>query len=401
MTEPSAHQLTGTSRDRRRSRRLVLTAAVAVAVISTRSAYLAMVHFGVDVVGMSTEDAWTSAGVFELSLATVALLAREAAKENRPSGTLLSLTWVLSSASGFFAAWHELYIGNPVGAALFRFTVPLLAALMWHLALIGDRHLATGTSWSETRTTARMHALFTTTETWFRARAIDDGSRSSRRSVARADHARQRARRAVLKHVGTSQIRSTIAVWLDAVDALGQGTDRVGTAVCGEVTGTAAVLTTLSAKDAEPAPAQPGPRPGRRRRRVSSDQALTAAQHVNVDRVAEPDHEPTDQPVRQAAPEGETAPSVRSATSEPTEAVRGDQLHLVEPRTLADRQPMSDEDAVVLIRHLNTEAGGPVSRRTVEKAVGCGAGRATRLMILARSDDEAGQRGGEPTRQSA
>ena len=308
MTEPSPHQLATTSPDPRRSRRLIMTAAVAVALISTRSAYLAMVHFGVDVVGMSTADAWTSAGVFELSLVTVALLAREAAKENRPSGTLLSLTWVLSSASGFFAAWHELYIGNPVGAAMFRFAVPLLAALMWHLALIGDRHLATGTSWSETRTTARMHALFTTTERWFRVRAIDDGRRSSRRAVARADRARQRARRAVLKHVGTGQIRSTVAVWLDAVDALGHSTDRVGAAVCGEVTGTARVLTTLTTNEAEPTPAQPEPRQ-RRRRRTPAAAADRADSRPLADETDAAPNETKDEPVT-ASPQTEPGSTV-------------------------------------------------------------------------------------------
>lgn len=140
---------------RRRSRAGVLTAAVSVALISTASAYLAMVAFGVDVLGMSDGIAYATAGVFELSLVTVALLAREAAKDNRPGGVLLTLTWALSAASGVFAAWHELFIDNPLGAAIFRFLVPLLAALMWHLALIGDRHLATGISLDKIRRDAR------------------------------------------------------------------------------------------------------------------------------------------------------------------------------------------------------------------------------------------------------
>jgi hypothetical protein len=116
--------------------------AVIVAGIATSNAYLAMVDFAVDMVGMDRGTAYVIAGVFELSLFTVAVLAREAAKDNRPNGVLLTLTWVLSGASGIFAAIHEYDLGHGIGAILFRISVPTLAALMWHLALIGERHLA-------------------------------------------------------------------------------------------------------------------------------------------------------------------------------------------------------------------------------------------------------------------
>ncbi|MFD6142566.1 winged helix-turn-helix domain-containing protein [Promicromonospora sp. NPDC060271] len=211
----------------RRSRRLVLTGAISVALISTGSAYLAMVQFGIDVLAMNQGTAYATAGVFELSLVTVALLAREAARDNRPGGTLLALTWALSSASGVFAAWHEAYIGHPVGAILFRFIVPLLAALMWHLALIGDRHLATGTSWSALRQSARMHALFLTTEDLFRAQSLHDGSRAARRRLARAEAARRRARSVALRTVPPMEMRAQVAAWCEALAAVGDGTADV------------------------------------------------------------------------------------------------------------------------------------------------------------------------------
>jgi DNA-binding CsgD family transcriptional regulator len=211
----------------RRSRNLVLTGAISVALISTGSAYLAMVQFGVDVLAMSQGTAYATAGVFELSLVTVALLAREAARDNRPGGTLLALTWLLSSASGIFAAWHEAYIGHPVGAVLFRFIVPLLAALMWHLALIGDRHLATGTSWSALRQSARMHALFLTTEDLFRAQSLNDGSRTARRRLARAEAGRRRARSVALRTVPPTEMRAQVAAWCEALAAVGDGTADV------------------------------------------------------------------------------------------------------------------------------------------------------------------------------
>ncbi|MEV0894658.1 helix-turn-helix domain-containing protein [Promicromonospora sp. MEB111] len=211
----------------RRSRNLVLTGAVSVALISTGSAYLAMVQFGIDVLAMSQGTAYATAGVFELSLVTVALLAREAARDNRPGGTLLALTWALSSASGVFAAWHEAYIGHPVGAVVFRFIVPLLAALMWHLALIGDRHLATGTSWSALRQSARMHALFLTTEDLFRAQSLNDGSRAARRRLARAEAGRRRARSVALRTVPPTDMRAQVAAWCEALAAVGDGTADV------------------------------------------------------------------------------------------------------------------------------------------------------------------------------
>lgn len=211
----------------RRSRNLVLTGAVSVALISTGSAYLAMVQFGVDVLAMSQSTAYATAGVFELSLVTVALLAREAARDNRPGGTLLALTWLLSSASGVFAAWHEAYVAHPLGAVLFRFVVPLLAALMWHLALIGDRHLATGTSWSALRQSARMHALFLTTEDLFRAQSLHDGSRAARRRLAKAEARRRRARSVALRTVPPTEMRAQVAAWCEALAAVGDGTADV------------------------------------------------------------------------------------------------------------------------------------------------------------------------------
>ncbi|MFE7506536.1 hypothetical protein [Promicromonospora sp. NPDC057488] len=212
---------------RRGSRRLVLGGAVSVAVISTLSAYLAMVGFGRDVLGMDAATAYSTAGVFELSLVTVALLAREAAKDNRPGGTLLMLTWALSGTSGVFASIHEVYLGHPVGAVLFRFVVPLLAALMWHLALIGDRHLASGATWSSIRQSMRMHALFLTVEDAARAHAADDGTPAARRAIAKAEARRLAARAVALKSVPPAQMRTQTAEWLESLSAVADGTTAV------------------------------------------------------------------------------------------------------------------------------------------------------------------------------
>ncbi|MGH8964953.1 MAG: hypothetical protein ACRDXB_06440, partial [Actinomycetes bacterium] len=207
-------------------RGLILFGAVSVALISTAAAYVAMVGFGRDVLAMGAINAYAFAGVFELSLVTVALMAREAAQQDRPAQTLLSLTWLLSAASGFFAGWHEIHLGHAVTAAAFRFIVPLLAALMWHLALVGDRHLALERSWSDLRMGARMHALLGTRVEWRRARdtALRKRTRSSRRKLERAQKRYWRAETVALRSVAPGAMRDQITQWVDAFAAVAEGT---------------------------------------------------------------------------------------------------------------------------------------------------------------------------------
>lgn len=232
--------------------RPVLIGAIGVASISTAAAYVAMTGFGRDVLNMSSIDAYAFAGVFELSLVTVALMAREAAQQNRPAQVLLSLTWVLSAASGTFAAAHELYLGHGPIAAVFRFSVPLLAALMWHLALIGDRHLAMERSWSELRTGARMHSMLLADAAWKRAEAANDGSYRARRRLARANARRLHAESVALRTVEPGQMDRRILEWSDALAAVRRGrvaaadfaSDKADvTAVTDRVTGSAIDVT--------------------------------------------------------------------------------------------------------------------------------------------------------------
>lgn len=207
-------------------RGLILFGAVSVALISTAAAYVAMVGFGRDVLAMGAINAYAFAGVFELSLVTVALMAREAAQQDRPAQTLLTLTWLLSAASGFFAGWHEIHLGHAVTAAAFRFIVPLLAALMWHLALVGDRHLAMERSWSDLRMGARMHALLATRVEWRRARdtALRKRTASSRRKLERAQKRYWRAEAVALRSVAPGAMREQITQWVDAFAAVAEGT---------------------------------------------------------------------------------------------------------------------------------------------------------------------------------
>lgn len=219
-TTPTGKGSTGSGRG------LILFGAVSVALISTAAAYVAMVGFGRDVLAMGAINAYAFAGVFELSLVTVALMAREAAQQDRPAQTLLTLTWLLSAASGFFAGWHEIHLGHAVTAAAFRFIVPLLAALMWHLALVGDRHLAMERSWSDLRMGARMHALLATRVEWRRARdtAVRKRTASSRRKLERAQKRYWRAEAVALRSVAPGAMRDQITQWVDAFAAVAEGT---------------------------------------------------------------------------------------------------------------------------------------------------------------------------------
>ena len=337
---------TTTDAPRSGSRRLVLGGAVSVALISTVSAYLAMVGFGRDVLGMDAATAYTTAGVFELSLVTVALLAREAARDNRPGGTLLTLTWALSSASGGFAAVHEVYLGHPAGAVAFRFIVPLLAALMWHLALIGDRHLASGASWSSMRQSMRMHALFLTTEDAVRAHAADDGTPAARRTIAKAEARRRAARAVALKSVPPAQMRTQTTAWLDSLSAVADAvTDvaRLHSEANSRVAGLAA----------GPVPTVP-------------DYEDRAAQSVrsDLDAMTGPDRSTSRTPVRSGNRTKARRSAVRSGTDR---ADRSARLAIV--TGLLDQAPTaSGPDALVALADAGHEVSDGYARKLLREA---------------------------------
>jgi hypothetical protein len=396
----------------RRSRNLVLAGAISVALISTGSAYLAMVQFGGDVLAMNQGTAYATAGVFELSLVTVALLAREAARDNRPGGTLLALTWALSSASGVFAAWHEAYIGHPMGAVLFRFIVPLLAALMWHLALIGDRHLATGTSWSAMRQSARMHALFLTTEDLFRAQSLHDGSRAARRRLARAEAGRRRARSVALRTVPPTEMRAQVAAWCEALAAVGDGTADVARLHLADRQRLTGILVDDEPMDGRASDTGSGVADGVQNGRFGAPDYESRAVHaIAADLPTDADEDTQrvlgESPVHaveelEAAarpePSDLTAPAQQAAGPQPPEQRRSSR-----PRQPARPRPasLSDDEAIERIRALDAECQQALSKNAtkekVQELVGCGSTKALRLMRLARAGSEDKRDGASPT----
>lgn len=226
--------------------------AVIVAGIATGNAYLAMVDFAVDMVGMERNTAYVIAGVFELSLFTVAVLAREAAKDNRPNGVLLTLTWVLSGASGVFAAIHEADLGHGIGAILFRLSVPTLAALMWHLALIGERHLATGTTWADARRQRAMQALYEAAEEAFRLAGTWREAGAQRRYRRALHRARRVSPPAVMIHQTSQWDAASAAETATILTARDNHARQMGAFTARQVEAPAPATSSTPATDIEP-----------------------------------------------------------------------------------------------------------------------------------------------------
>lgn len=206
---------------RYRGRHLPMIAVVVAATIATALAYSGMVLFGLEVAHMSPLEAYGLAGFLEISLVAVALMARNAALEGRPYGILLTLTWVLSGTSGVFAALHEIAVPTESTPymVVFRFVPPLVAALMWHLALVGERHMVTGHTLDERRRETRVHGYVSALEQWRDARVDSSGSSTDLRKV-RAAHQRQRAARdAALKLLTVEDFERRMQVWVDRLEA--------------------------------------------------------------------------------------------------------------------------------------------------------------------------------------
>lgn len=276
MTQQDQTAAGGSARQvRYRGRHLPMVAVVIAATIATALAYSGMVLFGLEVAHMSPLEAYGLAGFLEISLVAVALMARNAALEGRPYGVLLALTWVLSGTSGLFAALHEIAVptASTPYMVVFRFVPPLVAALMWHLALVGERHMVTGHTLEERRRELRVHGYVSALEQWRDARADSAGSPADLRKV-RAAHERQRAARdAALKLLTVEDFERRMQVWVDRLEAaerhgnrldlIGASSAKRGTArgragaAASEALAVVAVGAAASAATSGPAPLAP------------------------------------------------------------------------------------------------------------------------------------------------
>lgn len=249
-------------------RRLPLAAVVAAAAIATALAYRGMVLFGLEVAGMVPAEAYMLAGFLEIALIAVAAMARSAALDGRPYGVLLTLTWILSGTSGVFAALHEVAVmnGSTPYMVVFRFVPPLVAALMWHLALVGERHLVTGNTLDERRRERRVHRFIVSAERWRDARRDDAGARADARRVRAAHRRQQTARDRALKLLTVEEFDARTRAWVDRFEAAarhGERLDALGASAAarrgvrrgGHDVDGAAATSTSSVETHEPEPA--------------------------------------------------------------------------------------------------------------------------------------------------
>lgn len=345
-------EVVGRPRARYRGRHLPMVAVVLAAFIATALAYSGMVLFGLEVAHMTPVEAYALAGFLEVSLVAVALMARNAALEARPYGVLLTLTWILSGTSGLFAALHEIAVPNestPYMVA-FRFVPPLVAALMWHLALVGERHLVTGHTLDERRRESRVHQYVTALEMWRDARLDSSGSRRGMRKI-REMHRRQRAARdRALKLLTVEDFERRMQVWVERLEAAerhGNRLDTIGASSVkrGVVRGVAAAVVDARVDEAVEAAAE-AERAAAARRAEGEPFAETFESALAAD----------------AAPEGEADAAERDETVEADDA---DVTEAPAAEDTDDEQDDADTDEAVAGTSAATSAvigDDPISR---------------------------------------
>lgn len=136
--------------------------------------------------------AWAIGAVIDLAVVVLALQAREAVMSGRGGHLEMALTWVASIASGAASAsWQFGRAG--VQAAAVRLVLPLLAACLWHLSIVGQR---AATDDRPARRQARVSRLILNL-----ALAQSDPG-----DTARARRRQRHARRALLRHMASASL---------------------------------------------------------------------------------------------------------------------------------------------------------------------------------------------------
>lgn len=165
-----------------------LTAAVALA--ATAASVEGLAELIAATGAMATPMAWAIGSVIDLAVIVLALQARDAVTSGRGGHLEITLTWAASAASGTASAsWQLAHAGAQ--AALIRLTLPLLAAALWHLGLVGQR---AATDARPARRQTRASRLMLNLAL---AQANPD-------DTARARRHEQRARRTLLRHMAAA-----------------------------------------------------------------------------------------------------------------------------------------------------------------------------------------------------
>lgn len=161
-----------------------LTAVVALgATVASVEGLAELIHA---TAALSAPIAWAIGSVMDLAVIVLALQAREAIVTGRGGRLEMTLTWVASVASGVASASWQLGRAGAQAAGV-RLLLPLLAAGLWHLSLVGAQHAADA---RPARRQARASRLMLDL-----ALAQADTS-----GTTRAARRERRARRALLRH---------------------------------------------------------------------------------------------------------------------------------------------------------------------------------------------------------
>lgn len=164
VPEPDAEQVRKNERAARTAHRLHTFLYIVAGLGASAWAYMGMLATARDG-GMNQQLSYGVAGFLEVALIGSAVGAKRAVLRGQSHAVYMGLTWLFSGMSGFFAALHEFSAPETAWFMVpLRLVVPLVAALLWHVLLIGDRDLAGGLGLAELRALRRETAARARTE---------------------------------------------------------------------------------------------------------------------------------------------------------------------------------------------------------------------------------------------
>lgn len=217
------------------ARTWALAVTIGGAAMATALSYVFITQFFTDVAGMPLWQAYAFGGFLEVCLVGAGLQARARILDGAEAGVLITLTWVFSGISAALSASHEIVHIGPNGVPVLdlssgspltmivRAVAPLVAAIMWHLLLIGEKHLVSGLPRGYRRHARLMHTyLFAREE----LRDLTNTGADPATIEAARDRLRA-ARKRVFRIVPVDRYQALLGKHLAALHADFEGSARV------------------------------------------------------------------------------------------------------------------------------------------------------------------------------
>lgn len=208
---------------------------IAGAAMATALSYIFITQFFIDVAGMELFLAYSFGGFLEVCLIGAGLQARHRILAGAEAGVLITLTWGFSGLSAALSASHEIVHRGPDGVPVLdlssgspltmivRAVAPLVAAVMWHLLLVGEKHLVSGLPRGYRKHARLMHTyLFAREE----LRDLTDAG-AEPEAISAARDALRVARKRVFRKVPVAQYQALLGEHLAALHADFEGSARV------------------------------------------------------------------------------------------------------------------------------------------------------------------------------